>query len=319
MKKRMFKITALILSAVLLVTGTFYFTLAYLQAKSNPVVNTFTAGKIKLTLTETKVNELGKPLYFDTVGVTTDEVTGEQTPAANDVGTTSLSEGKQTIQVLANNYKLMPGESYVKDPTLTIEEGSEPCYLYLAVYDGVTEQFDDSSFKTIREQLEENGWELLSDEKYDGSSFYPGLDKYLPWSMTGDGSELGSFLSYQMLAQMGYFNSEVPYNVRNGGLKLYYYSGKGQTDQLSGYKVDASKNPVEKDTFDGFAIANTYDNIEKMLPDDAIAKDEGVDLNSVITVAFAVQCNGFTYDDNTEETELDAVKRAWLATFGKLE
>jgi len=318
MKKRMFKITALILSAVLLVTGTFYFTLAYLQAKSNPVVNTFTAGKIKLTLTETKVDELGKPLYFDKNGVTKNDVTGEETPAVNDVGTTSSSEDKQTIQVLANDYKLMPGESYVKDPTLTIEKGSEPCYVYLAVYDGITYNFDSAEFNTVHEQLLSRGWKLVSeeDEKYgdDASNQdFVGLSKYLPWALEGENSDLGYFLTYQFLA------SSEDVLVRNGGMKLYYYGGSTEGDDTA-YKVDASGNEEVLPTFQGFTISQDYESFEELFPADELAEGLDVNVDTIITVAFAVQSQGFdSWDTSKGETELDAVKRAWLATFGKID
>ena len=100
--KNLKKTLALLLCAVLLVAGSVAGTLAYLQAKSGVVQNTFTVGNIQIKLDEAKVDLYGK------------EVAGAD-------------------RVMKNDYKLLPGHTYVKDPTVTVEAKSEDCYVRVFV------------------------------------------------------------------------------------------------------------------------------------------------------------------------------------------
>lgn len=72
-------------------------TLAWLVAKTDPVVNTFTYGDINITLTE-------------------------------DTG---------------SNYKIIPGVNIAKDPKVTVEAGSEACWLFVKV--------DEENWPTFKE------------------------------------------------------------------------------------------------------------------------------------------------------------------------
>lgn len=94
------KALLLSLCAVLLVVASVMGTMAYLTS-TDTVNNTFTVGKVKITLDEAEVN-----------------VNGEK-----------ISEKR----VQDNEYKLMPGHTYIKDPTVTVKEGSEDSYVRLKV------------------------------------------------------------------------------------------------------------------------------------------------------------------------------------------
>ena len=108
MKKKVLKIMALVGCALLLVVGSVAGTLAYLTAETDTVKNTFTAGKVSITLDEAKV---------DLYGVKADPET----------------------RVLENEYKLIPGHEYVKDPTIHVEAGSEDCYIFFELANGLGE------------------------------------------------------------------------------------------------------------------------------------------------------------------------------------
>lgn len=95
------KALLLTLCAVLLVAASVMGTMAYLTS-SDEVNNTFTVGNVKITLDEAKVNTDGTPV----------------TPAE---------------RVKANEYKLLPGHTYTKDPTVTVIKGSESSYIRLKV------------------------------------------------------------------------------------------------------------------------------------------------------------------------------------------
>lgn len=98
--KKTTKALLLTLCAVLLVAASVMGTVAYLTA-SDSVQNTFTVGKVKINLDEAKVTEDGKPVGTD--------------------------------RVKANNYKLIPGATYTKDPTVTVLNGSVESYVRMKV------------------------------------------------------------------------------------------------------------------------------------------------------------------------------------------
>ena len=91
------KALIMVLCAVLLVSTTMFATIAYLTSKDE-VNNTFTVGNVHITLDEAKVNP-----------------DGTLVPNAD--------------RVKENEYKLIPGHEYIKDPTVTVKANSEECYV----------------------------------------------------------------------------------------------------------------------------------------------------------------------------------------------
>ena len=120
------KVLLAVVCAALLVAVSVLGTVAYLTSQDD-VVNTFTVGKIAITLDESEVNEEG-------------EVVG------ND-------------RVDANEYKLVPAHKYVKDPTVHVAADSEESYLFVKVENGI-EAIEDSA-NTIAAQMAANGWVAL--------------------------------------------------------------------------------------------------------------------------------------------------------------
>ncbi len=113
------------LCAVVLVLGSVFATMAYLTS-TDEVTNTFTVGNVKITLDEAKTKADGT-------------VDG-------------------TDRVKANTYKLMPGHSYVKDPTVHVDAASEDCWLFVKVEDEIAVIQD---AKTVATQMGEKGWTLV--------------------------------------------------------------------------------------------------------------------------------------------------------------
>ncbi len=123
-KKRVF---GLAMAAVLLVGATVLGTMAYLT-DSDQVTNTFTVGNVSISMDEAKV---------DTDGV--------------------IVEGADRVQ--ENSYKLMPGHTYVKDPTVVVSDDSEDCYIFVDISNGIADIEDANN--TIAAQIEANGWTAL--------------------------------------------------------------------------------------------------------------------------------------------------------------
>ena len=95
------KALLLTLCAVALVVATVFGTMAYLTS-TDTVTNTFTVGNVAITLDEAKTNPDG-----------------------------TLVAGADRVK--ANEYKLMPGHTYNKDPMVTVIKGSEPSYVKMTV------------------------------------------------------------------------------------------------------------------------------------------------------------------------------------------
>ena len=134
MSKKLLKILALALSAVLLVGATIAGTVAYLTSTAQ-VSNTFTFGNVSITMDEVKVDEYGKALTGGNAG---------RIPA------TAQDQSK-------NNYKLIPGHEYIKDTQIHVAAGSESCYLFVKI---------DSTFASYTDVdtvLNNKGWTLLQE------------------------------------------------------------------------------------------------------------------------------------------------------------
>lgn len=98
-------------SAILLVVATVLTTMAFLT-DTDEVVNTFTVGNVQITLDEADVDEMGTPL--DKEGKAVEKLADAE-------------------RVKANTYKLLPGHTYTKDPTVTVLANSENCYVRILV------------------------------------------------------------------------------------------------------------------------------------------------------------------------------------------
>ncbi len=179
MKKTLAKVLALALCAVLLVTGTVFVTLAYLQANTGVVKNAFTSAGVLIRLNETKVNVEGKPVAADNKTLLTDP-------------NTYIRE-----EQMGNTYELIPGSTYMKDPKVFVEGKSVPCYIYIAILDtmfdsGNAEGYvngawvpsekekefldystNDGRKGSISQQLYDNGWRkvegIITDEDVMGT------------------------------------------------------------------------------------------------------------------------------------------------------
>ena len=125
MKKTLTVIIALVLVVVMSVAGT----VAYLTS-TKTVTNTFTVGKVEITLDETDVDVYG------------------------------VKDGD--TRVMTNTYRLIPGQPYTKDPIVHFQPDSEASWLFVKVENGISGiEADDNS---IAEQIVANDWTELSGE-----------------------------------------------------------------------------------------------------------------------------------------------------------
>ena len=137
------KIMLLALCMVALIAVSVLGTMAYLTS-TKTVTNTFTVGKVAITLDEAKVD-------IDGVAVTPAE------------------------RVDANTYKLMPGHTYTKDPTVHVTAGSEDSWIFVKVENGISAYEAtavEGGYKTIENQIVTNGWMKLTGVKDVDNVYY---------------------------------------------------------------------------------------------------------------------------------------------------
>lgn len=152
--RKLRKFLMLVSSALLLVCVTVGATVAYLTDTTNEVKNTFTIGNVSFDkgelengLDEAKVDVYGN--FVDSNGSTTD--------AEGNTYTTSQA------RVTKNTYKLIPGHTYTKDPTVHIGNDSENGWLFVKVENGIAaiEAKATNSTTSISAQMSKNDWSLV--------------------------------------------------------------------------------------------------------------------------------------------------------------
>lgn len=133
------KSIALILAFAMIVGTVIGGTIAWLTAKTDEVTNVFTTSNISITLQEHEYD------------AEKDELTDKTTTTGVD------------------NYKMVPGWTIPKDPLLTVEGGSEDCWLFIKVEEkggNVTVDNTDYTFDSfIDYKIDEHNWTQLIDEK----------------------------------------------------------------------------------------------------------------------------------------------------------
>ena len=143
------KALLLTVCALVLVVATVMGTMAYLTS-ADKVENTFTVGNLFIQLDEAKTNELGEPV-----------------------------EG--AARVKSNDYKLMPGQAYVKDPTVRVMNGSEACYVYVTVDNQLVGLIGDLEDQIVTA----NEWIKFTD-KNDATVYYKAVDAVPAIKKPGD-------------------------------------------------------------------------------------------------------------------------------------
>jgi len=119
------------MALVLIIGATVGVTLAYLSDKTTSVVNTFTVGNVDIDLWEHKYDETTRKLGND-------------------------------IVISNDKYKITPGVTDPKDPTVTVVKGSEACYVFIEVT-AANNGNDGQAYFTWAVDTSQ-GWKKLNDE-----------------------------------------------------------------------------------------------------------------------------------------------------------
>ena len=119
------KTMALVLALTMVIGCAIGGTIAYLQANSGMVRNTFTVGDINISIAETGATK---------------------------------AEGSADF---AKNFKMVPGTTLDKDPTVTVKAGSQACYLFIKV----TESDNLKDYISYNVLTGKGNWTLLAKDK----------------------------------------------------------------------------------------------------------------------------------------------------------
>ena len=275
MKKTLAKILALALCAVLLVTGTVFITLAYLQAQTGVIKNTFTTAGINLKLDEATVDQDGNALIYYSDGAPVEYLDTDDTEGLTSEKTANVTEATRwnatantnsngDLTVLGNKYFLVPNKTYVKDPTVHVGK-SAPCYVVIAVRNTIfTEATElDDVYVGIENQILANGWMPL--------------DYNLN---TNDGAPLSG---------LGWNNTE-----NNKDYTLYYYAGDHSDDGI----VDTSSYTDSDPALD-LPIFATF-----TIPD----LDELKSFNGETLEVIAIAVQSATFELNLDDDNMNSVE-----------
>lgn len=133
--KKLLIALGMVVAAVAIAAGSIAGTVAYMTSASK-VSNVFTIGNVKISMDEGKVDAEGQHV-----------------------------EGYLTNRTDSNSYLLMPGKSYDKDPLITVQDNTQPCYLFMVTRNQITdiEVKNDSEKPTMAQQMVANGWGIYKD------------------------------------------------------------------------------------------------------------------------------------------------------------
>lgn len=204
------KALMLILCAALLVSATVMGTLAYLNDTTDVAVNTFTVGQVHIKLDETDV---------DVMGVKDSD-----------------------NRVMNNSYKLLPGHSYTKDPTVYIRNDSEESYVRMIVTLTGANNADDV--------LRVSGDIILLQDYVDWNS--------TDWAFAG-ATRNGDVIEYEFRyanTVAGVGGDATTFTALNKLFNTITMPGTLTNDdvaKLNGVKIEAVAHAIQKD---GFADAN---------------------------------------------------------------
>ena len=136
--KKARKILTMALCAVLLVCISVGATIAYLTS-NDTVTNTFTVGKVEITLDEADVNPDG----------------------------TIIADA---ARVKENDYKLFPNRQYTKDPIVHVDDESETCWLFVEITNEIAAIEDQTN--TIADQMAAKGWAVMDETRWPNTYAY---------------------------------------------------------------------------------------------------------------------------------------------------
>lgn len=195
------KAILMVVCAMLLVAASVMGTLAYLTSQAS-VTNSFSVGKVEITLDEAEVDEYGNRV----------------------VGADDL-----VARVTSNKYKLVPGHTYTKDPTIHVQPKSENCWVFAKIENDlgvdVTLENMNPKFKPL--------W--VDNTRVDGVYFYENI---VPYSV--------NVTDLVVFDEFTFANDADPAQYTNASIKVtgYAIQADGFTTAVDAWKASGFGTPA---------------------------------------------------------------------------
>ncbi len=219
MNKKKLTIISVALIMIMAVGGV----LAYLTSTAS-VTNTFTVGDVDITLDEAKVNPDGTP----------------------------VDPAERTDK--GNEYHLIPGQTYVKDPTVTVMAGSEESYVRmmvtincLAELDEIFDPYAGSVITTIFNDYDDKTWIYAGETRNgDNTITYEFRYKNTVSGLDADGNKLAEDVALEPLFKSitipGTITDEELAKIMNLEIVV-----SGHAIQAIGFEADAANGLTAED------------------------------------------------------------------------
>lgn len=268
MKKKLLIAFGSVAAAIVLVVTSVLGTVAYLTS-SAAVSNVFTIGNVGITMFESKVNPDG----------------------------TKVDPNSDKKEADTNTYHLVNQETYVKDPTIYVNAGSEKSYLFIIARNDIA-SIEAYEVPTMREQLHMNGWMRIDFATAATGNIYvyTGVEKMEGWAAKCQ-EILDAATAEFATAKTDDDKARIAQNRAQALDDLYDTFNNNQKVLAVG--VGDKVNTVAVDLFQSFTIHPT-----KSIAAFGAAK--------VTVTAVAIQTTGFG-DDTATVGSTEALKAAWDA------
>lgn len=221
----------MLMCALMIISSVAFGTIAYLTDHAG-VTNRFTIGNVDIVVDETEVDENGDPVPNPDYD--------PSDPNAPDAPNLRTDE--------ENEYPLIPGSEYVKDPTMTVKAGSEKSYVRMVVTITNAAEID-----AIFAQLQP-----LYPETYPNgfvpSAFVTGRDNAV-WAYTGTMARDEVQNTYTL--EFRYFEAVEPTDTEDKVLPPLFKTIKlpgeltnAHLTQLEGFAIDIDGHAIQATGFD---------------------------------------------------------------------
>lgn len=217
------KLVSLCLVLALAITAAIGGTMAYFTDYTDTAENTFTVGNVDIELDEADVDENGV--------VITD------------------GQGNVLPRVTENDYKLFPGHTYVKDPTVTVQADSEEAYIRMLVtinkQGNIDSLFAGKTLDYILKGYDANEWKYIGYTKDEENDTRTYEFRYKKTVNTLDGEA-------EVLAPL-FTQIVIPGELTNAQMAL-----------LNGLEIDVVAEAIQAD---GFETADAAWDAYKLIPE----------------------------------------------------
>jgi len=217
----------MLLCALTIISSVAFGTIAYLTDRAG-VTNRFTIGNVDIVVDETEVDENGNPIPNPDYDPND----------PNDPDDPNLRTEEE------NEYPLIPGSEYVKDPTMTVKAGSERAYVRLMVTISNAKEID-AIFADLQATYP-NGFEP--------GAFVTGRDNTV-WVYTGTMAKDEVLNTYTL--EFRYFEAVEPTDTEDEVLPPLFETIKlpgeltnAHLTQLEGFAIDIEGHAIQATGFD---------------------------------------------------------------------